>query len=195
MVTSRRIRWFVAFVGVLVCALAYGLIRGQAQSANQAFVESSTCSSALIKWNDKPADHIPTTGGLVQLFCPWQSYTWISPLYLMDENGDWWFVTRPASLADIPDSGNNWGQCLISGYIRYTINSIAYHKTFEYPTGYDGYLDCELKKLPMIMNYGPRLYQVYDPYPGPGEDSMSGGGFLQEESQSIFTIELDSPYP
>lgn len=196
MITNRKTRWFVAFVGVVLCVLMFAIIRAQragAQSANEFYVSSSDCRGMSLKWNDVPLDHIPGSGGVVQLLCPWGSYTWSGPTYLFDEFRDFYYYSGPVSWQDIPDSGNNWGSCLIAGYLNYSINSIQYHKHITYPTGYDGYLDCDLKQLPMIMHYGPRLYQVYDPYPGPGEDGMSGG-FMLEESQSIF-VEQDNPYP
>lgn len=191
MITNRKVRWFVAFVGVLICALAYGLIRGQAQSANELYVKSSTCQGLDIKWNDVPADHIPGYQGTVQLLCPWQSYTWSGPTYLLNEGQDYYYYSAPISWADMPRSGSNWGECLIAGYLNYTINSISYRKYITYPTGYDGYLDCDLKKLPMIMHYGPRLYQVYDPYPGPGEDEMLAPSSLKVKPVGA----RDNPYP
>lgn len=187
MITNRKIRWFVAFIGILVCALVWGLVVN-AQSANQLYVSSSSCSSIGIMWNDKPADNLPTGGGVTQLFCPWGSYNWTAPLYQWNLDTDYFYISRPVSLTDTPKSGNNWDQCLIGGYLIYTINSIQYHKNIEYPTGYDGYLDCQLKALPMIMHYGPRTYQVYDPYPGP----MQGKSMSPSKQSSS---KSGNPYP
>jgi hypothetical protein len=167
MITNRKIRWFVAFIGILVCTLVWGLVVN-AQSANQAYINQSTCTGVGIAWKGVPTNQTPVySGGSIQLLCPWGSYTWRPPVYILNDGQDYYFSSQPTVWTDIPKAGNNWDQCLIGGYLLYIQGGYQYHKNIEYPPAYDGYLDCQMKELPMIMHYGPRTYQVYDPYPGP----------------------------
>jgi hypothetical protein len=192
MITNRKNRWFVMFVGVLACVLVYGLVRVSGQANNQAYIGQSSCQSVAINWDAVPTAYAPVhAGGNLSLYCPWGSYTWRYPSYLLNDGRDYTFHSAPVSWGDIPKAGSNWNQCLATGYLQYIYNGNTYNKVIEYPSGYDGYLDCELKALPMIMHYGPRYYQMYDPYPGP----MEGMVLEQELESDSFILELDNPYP
>lgn len=179
MITNRKTRWFVMFVGVIACALVYFLVvmPGRSQALNQVYVSNSSCNGVTIAWNDVPTNYTPQYyQGNATLYCPWGQYTWTIPTYLLNEGQDYYWHSQPVSWGDIPRAGSNWNQCLFAGYVRYVYNGNYYNKYIEYPTGYDGYMDCWLTSMTFAIK--DTAYLPYDeecdpnkepclPYPAP----------------------------
>jgi hypothetical protein len=193
----RTVNWVIVILVALVAFMIYGLNRASGQANNQAYIGHSSCESVAIDWKAVPTAYAPVySGGNLTLYCPWQSYTWRYPSYLLNEGRDYTWYSAPVSDTDIPRAGSAWNQCLATGYVQYIYNGNLYNKVVEYPVGYDGYLDCWMVSAPFLIkdeSYLPLQGEgaMSLPYPEP----MEGMVLEQELESDSFILELDNPYP